>query len=388
MEVSKREQFLQERAQQQLREIEEIMRADREKKIDLERQRFILRQEEKAHWASLSKAEKVEAQQRLRLKEREEEEIRWRLEAEEDADRAKLREVERKKEMLRRLKYEEVNREQYERELMEQADKSSRRWHFAQKRDAAAEQWEAKREKEKTRYSLDPLHFAKIEAQKALEERQRRENTRMRDEDVLSRAVEEKERKEQYFKLCRERKRCRDIERRREANETSMMQVEDECEQKQRKAQRQAEEYKQTLEQMQQLADQVATKQKDRLQEARNRKLMYDEENRQRRIQQAQLQLDRILEKHEREAMEEEDRRAQNLDVIEARLHDKRTREKLNLQMMREDVVSMERQDWEDEGTHLEKLLWSPQEAIALRHMVIDYPQFLRVNVEVLMEFV
>ncbi|OWZ17936.1 hypothetical protein PHMEG_0008057 [Phytophthora megakarya] len=388
MEVSKRDQFLQERAQQQLREMEEIMHADREKKIELERQRLIVREKEKARWASLSKAEQLEAQQRLRLREREEEEIRWCLEAEEDAERAKLRQEERKKDVLRRRKYEEVKREQSERELMEEAGKSSRRWHFAKRKSAAAEQWEAKREKEKTKYSLDPLHFAKIEAQKALEERQRRENTRMRDEDASSRSVEEKERKEQYFKLCRERKRIREIERRREANETSLMQVEDELEQKHRKSQRQAEEYKKTLEQMQQLADQVANKQKDRLQEARNRKLMHDEETRQRRIQQAQLQLDRILEKHEREAMEAEDRRGQNLDVIETRLHDKRTREKFNLQMMREDVITMERQEWEDEGTRLEKLLWSPQEAIALRQMVVDYPHFLRLNVEVLLEFV
>ncbi|KAG7392623.1 hypothetical protein PHYPSEUDO_015011 [Phytophthora pseudosyringae] len=388
MEVSKREQFLQERAQRQLREMEEIMRADAEKKVELERQRSLAREEEKAHWASLSKAAEAEAHERLRRREREEEEVRWRLEAEQDAERAKWREAGRQKEALRRQKYEEVRREQQEKERMGEADKSSRRWHFALKKSAAAEQWEAKREKERVKYSLDPLQFAKMEAQKALEERQRRENNFMRDEDALSRAVDEKERKEQYFKLCRERKRLRESERRREANETSLMQVEDEHDQEVWRVQRQAEEYKRTLEQMQHLADQVANKQKDRLQEARNRKLMYDEENRQRRLQQAQLQLDRMLEKHEREALEEEDKRAQNLDAIEVRLQDKRIREKRNLRMMREDVTTMERQDWEDEGTRLEKLLWSPQEAAALRHMVADYQQFLRLNVEVLMEFV
>ncbi|KAG2768033.1 hypothetical protein Pcac1_g20679 [Phytophthora cactorum] len=388
MEVSKREKFFQERAQQTLREMEEIMRVDAEKKNEQERQRLIAREEEKAHWATLSKAAKIEAQERLRRRERKEEEIRWRLEAEQDGERAKFRELERQKEALRRPKYEEMNREQKERELMDEADKSSRRWHFSLKRNAAAEQWETKREKERIKYSLDPLQFAKMEAQKALEERQRRENTLMRDEDLLSRAVEEKERKEQYFKLCRERKRLRDTERRHEANDTCLMQIEDERDEKIRRTLQKAEEYKKTLEQMQKLADRVANKQKDRLQEARNRKLMYDEETRQRRVQQAQLQLDRILEKHEREAMEDEDRRAQNLDVIEARLQDKRAREKRNLSMMREDVVTMERQAWEDEGTHLERLLWSPQEAEALRHMVMDYPQFLRLNVEVLMEFV
>ncbi|KAF1782315.1 hypothetical protein GQ600_8784 [Phytophthora cactorum] len=196
-----------------------------------------------------------------------------------------------------------------------------------------------------------------MEAQKALEERQRRENTLMRDEDLLSRAVEEKERKEQYFKLCRERKRLRDTERRHEANNTCLMQIEDERDEKIRRTLQKAEEYKKTLEQMQKLADRVANKQKDRLQEARNRKLMYDEETRQRRVQQAQLQLDRILEKHEREAMEDEDRRAQNLDVIEARLQDKRAREKRNLSR--------------SAASHGD-----------------DYPQFLRLNVEVLMEFV
>ncbi|ETP36263.1 hypothetical protein F442_15771 [Phytophthora nicotianae P10297] len=388
MEVSKCERFFQKRAQQQLREMEEIMRIGAEKKNEQKRQRLIAREEEKAHWASLSKAAKIEAQERLRRREREAEEIQWRLEAEQDTERVKLRKNERLKEELRRQKYEEVNREQEERELMEKADKSSRRWHFALKRNAAAEQWEAKREKERIKYSLDPLQFAKMEAQKALEERQRRENVLMRDEDLLSRAVEEKERKEQYFKFCRERKRLRDIERRREANETSMMQVEDERDEKIRRVQQKTEEYKKTLEQMQKMADQVANKQKDRLQEARNRKLMYDEETRQRRIQQAQLQLDRILEKHEREAMEEEDRRAQNLDTVEARLQDKRVRDKCNLRMMREDVMTMKRQAWEHEGTQLEGLLWSPQEAAALRHMVIDYSHFLRLNVEVFMEFV
>ncbi|KAL4095452.1 hypothetical protein PRIC1_008826 [Phytophthora ramorum] len=388
LEVSKRETFLQEQAQQQLREIEAIMRADAEKKAELERQRLLAHEEEKTRWASLSKAAKAEAQERLWRRDREEDEMRWRIEAEQDAELAKLREAERHKEALRRRKHGEMTREQSEREVMEDADKSSRRWHFAQKKSDAAEQWEAKREKERTKYSLDPLEFAKMEAQKALEERQRRETTWMRDEDALSRAVEEKERKEQYFKLCRERRRLRDVERRRESNETLQMHIEDDREQENRRILRQAEEYKRTLQQMQQMADQVAKKQKDRLQEARNRKLMHDEENRQRRLQQAQLQLDRILEKRERESMKEEDRRAQNVDAIEARLQDKRIREKRNLRMMREDVVTMERQDWEEEGTRLEKLLWSPQEAAALRHLVIDYPTFLKLNVEVFMELV
>ncbi|GMF37427.1 unnamed protein product [Phytophthora lilii] len=386
LEVYKREAFLQERAQQQLREMEAIIQTNTVKNIEMERQRLLAREEEKAYWASLSKAAKTQAQERLRRREREEEEMRWRIEAEVDAERAKLREIERQKQALRRQKHEEMNREQNEREQMERADKSSRRWHFTQKKYATAIQWEAKREKERIKYSLDPLQFAKMEAQKALEERQRRENILMRDEDALSKAVEEKERKEQYFQLCRERKRLRDIDRRCEASETLMMQIEDDMGQENRRALRQAEEYKRTLEQMQQLADQVANKQKDRLEEARNRKLMYDEENRQRRLQQAQLQFDRILEKREREAMEEEDRRAQNLDAMEARLQEKRTREKRNLRMMREDVVTMERQDWEDEGTRLEKLLWSPQERTALRHLVVDYPTFLRLNVEVLIE--
>ncbi|KAE9355683.1 hypothetical protein PF008_g3943 [Phytophthora fragariae] len=387
MEVSKRETFYQERAQQQLREMEAIMRADAEKKLEMERQRLIAHEEEKSRWANLSKAAKAEAQERLRQREREEEELRWRAEADNDVERAKFREVERQKEVLRRLKHEEVTREQYERELMEKADKSSRRWYFAERKSLIAEQWAAKREKEKMKYSLDPMQFAKMEALKALEERQRRENMLMRDEDTLSRAVEERERKEQYFKLCRERKRLRDIERRREANETSLMQIEDDQGMENRRILLKTEEYKRTLEHMQQLADQVANKQKDRLQEARNRKLMYDEETRQCRVQQAQLQLDRILEKREREAMDEEDRRAQSRGAIETRLHKKRVREKRNLRMMKEDVVTMERQDWEVEGTQLEKLLWSSQEIAALRHMVVDYPMFLRVNVEVLLEF-
>ncbi|KAK1947790.1 General transcriptional corepressor trfA [Phytophthora citrophthora] len=388
MEVSKRDQFVQERAQQQLREMEEMMRIDVEKKTQLERQRLIAREEDKVRWATLSKSAKKEAQERLHRREREEEEIRWRLEAEQNAERASLRLVERQKEELRLRKYKETKREQHERELIGEEDKNSRRWHFALKKNAAAEQWEAKREKEKNKYSLDPLQFAKMEAQKALEERQRRENNLMRDEDVISRAMKEKEKKEQYFKLCRERKRLRDIERRREVSETSLMQVEDDHSGEIRRAVRQAEEYKRTLEQMQVLADQVANKQKDRLQEARNRKLMYDEENRQRRVQQAQLQLDRIQEKHERETMEEEDKRAHNLDATEARLLEKRVREKRNWRMMREDVAAMERQDWEEEGRQLEKLLWTPNEAVALRHLVTDYPKFLSLNVEVLMEFV
>lgn len=113
---------------------------------------------------------------------------------------------------------------------------------------------------------------------------------------------------------------------------------------------------------------------------------MYDEENRQRRVQQAQLLLDGIQEKRERQYREEEDRLARHLDAFEARQQDKRVRKKRMLKMMREDVATMERQDWEDEGARLEKLLWSPQEAAALRHIVVDYPLFLRVNVEVLLE--
>jgi hypothetical protein len=387
-EVSKREQFLQERAQEQLREMAALIRADAEKKSEMERQRLLAYEEEKARWGSLSKASKAEAHERLRRREREEEERRWRIEAEEDAERAELREMERQKEAQRRHKHDEVTREQQERTMMEDADKSSRRWHFARRKSAAAEQWAAKREKERVKYSLDPMQFAKMEVQKALEERQRRESNLMRAEDALSKAVEEKQRKEEYFRLCREKKRLRDVERRRESQDTSLMQVEDEREQESRRILRQAEEYRRTLQQMQLMAEQVANKQKDRLQEARNRKLLYDEENRQRRVQQAQLQLDRIVEEREREAMQDEDRRARSLGAIEARLMEKRTREKRNLRMMREDVVTMERQDWEDEGSHLEKLLWSPQEIAALRHMVVDYPTFLRINVQVLLELV
>ncbi|RLN59898.1 hypothetical protein BBJ29_001905 [Phytophthora kernoviae] len=370
-EVSKREEFLQKRAQQQLREMEILMRANSEKQVKMERQRLLAHEKEKARWASLSKAEQAEAAERLRRREWEEEEARQRLEDEQDVERAKARVLERQKEALRQQKYDELEREFQERGMMEEADKFSRRWHFYQKKTVAAEQWAAKREKERTRYSLDPMQFAKIEAQKSLEERQRRENYLMRNEDVLSAAIEEKERKEKYFQLCREKKRLRDIERRRETNEMLLMGIEDEHEQERRRMIDQAEEYKRTLLEMQQLADQVASKQKDRLQEARNRKLMYDEENRQHRLEQTQLLLDGICEKRERQNMEEEDRKAQHLDIFEARQEEKRIRKKRNLRMMREDVATMERQNWEDEAACWKLFtVWGTLDKKMLQHLL------------------
>ncbi|RLN53500.1 hypothetical protein BBJ28_00013647 [Nothophytophthora sp. Chile5] len=386
LEVFKREAFLQEREQQQLREMEAVIRADAEKKAEMESQRVAAHEEEKARWASLSKATKAEALERLEQRERREEGARRHLEDQQDAERAHARELEQQKEASRCQKHEEVERELREREAMMEADKRSRQWRFALKKTAAKDQWVAKREKERTKYSVDPLDFAKVQAQRALEEEQRRESYFMRREDALSTAVEEQERKQRYFQQCREKKRLRDIERRREVHELSLMEIEDQQELERMRSLRQAEEFKRQLREMQQLADQVDQRQKERLLEARNRKLMRDEETQQCRLQQSQLLLDRICEKHERQNMREEDRRVQLQDTLEARLQDKRLREKRNLRMMREDVASMERQDWEDEGARLEKLLWSPHEAAALRHLVVDYPSFLRLNVEVLME--
>jgi hypothetical protein len=206
----------------------------------------------------------------------------------------------------------------------------------------------------------------------------------MKKEDDLSQEIEARERKKRYLEECKRLKRLKFEEEARIEKETKLMQIEDEEENKRRQAIIKAEEYKRILEKMKKIAQTDKQKEKDCLFEAKNRKMMHNEEMHQRRHQKMVEQMDLLREKHESKLMEEEEMHSKKYEVFFKKQTNKRRREKHNLEMMKEDIFSMERQDWELEGQRIEKLLWHPEEASTFAHLVPLNLMFFKTNVELL----
>ncbi|KAF1320182.1 hypothetical protein FI667_g12594, partial [Globisporangium splendens] len=316
-EVAKREQFLHEQAQSQLKELLSIMQEDECKRLELQQKKADARAAEQAKWAALSKDEHAEALRRLEL---------------------------RKQQRLAQ-------------QLVLDAE--------AQAREAAVK-----------------------ESLQQKEQYERREACLMASEDALAHAVRNKENQARYFEQCREEKRQRLIHEANERKERAHMEAEEQYERDRLLALSKAAAFRAQLLAMQELAERDAQRERDHISEAKHRNEMREEELWQRRVQQTRDFLDKVREKQERQAMAEEERVQLLVDAQRAKLDAKRVRAKRNLAMMKEDVASMERHDWEDEGTRLEHLLWTPFDAAAFAHFVAQYPLFLRTNVEVLQEIV
>ncbi|TYZ67298.1 hypothetical protein PybrP1_012773 [[Pythium] brassicae (nom. inval.)] len=387
-EVAKRKQFLHNEAQQQLAEFTAVLELDELKRLEAQQRLAQARAAELELWIELSKDEKANAVERLERREQERREAQR-------AQEARLREAEdtaleakRAKDARRALRQLESARELEERAAMGLEDKRSRWWHVEARKRMQALEWAVKREKERLRYSLDPMHFARVQAQKQLEERERRERNLLALENARSAAVREAERKAQYFQHCREQRRQRLVDDAKERRERALLQAEEELVLARREAERRADAYKSQLQRMQVLAAHDRARERERLLEARRRREMHDEELRQRRVQQAQALADAVRERREQQAMHEHERAQREVDAARAKRDEKRQRATRNLRMMKEDVESMAQQDWEDEGLRLEQLLWSVPDAAAFAHLVGSHSTFLRTNVEVAQELV
>lgn len=387
-EVAKREQFLHDQAQSQLTEFMMIMKNDELKRLECQQKQKEAKIATQEKWAHLSKDERAQALRRLEQRDQQQLMQQRELEAHKLALEVAASEAKRRKDELRAMRQAELERELSERNAMAQEEKLVRRWHFAMRKTSQSSNWLEKREKEKVRYSIDPMHFAQVQFQKEQEERERKERYLMRQDDLLGAAVREKERKERYFQHCREKKRLRLIDEARERKERLLMEKEELLATEKRTAVRKAQEYQRQLQHMQELAERDRKRERDRLLEAKSRKEMHDEELRQLRVQQTLEFLDGVREKYERQNMEEQERLQRLVDAKRTRKDEKWLRAKMNLRMMKEDVESMERQDYEDEGLRLEQLLWSPLEAAAFAHFVSHHGEFLCENVMVLKELV
>lgn len=387
-EVAKREQFRHDQAQAQLSEFMKIMQQDEIKRLEAQRKKQAAKAAEQAKWMMLSKEERAEAARRLELKQQQQLAQQREMDVRKQVQDAEASEAKRKKEELRALKQQQVAQELSERTAMEQEEKWTRRWMFAVKKSTHTSNWQEKREKEKIKYSIDPMHFAKVQQQKEQDEKERRERYLMKQDDELALAVREKENKARYFERCREKKRLRLLGEAKERKERVLMENEERLELERRQALEKAEKFRSQLQVMQELADRDHKRERDRIPEARNRKEMHDEELRQRRVEQTLDFLEGVREKQERQVMEEEEQRQRRVDAKIARKTEKRLRAKMNLRMMKEDVEGMEQQDWEDEGSRLEQLLWTPHDAAAFAHFVSQHSIFLKTNAEVLKELV
>lgn len=387
-EVAKREQFLQKVAQQELADLAALVEQDELKRLEARQGLVRARAAEHELWTQLSRDEKANAVARLERREQERRDAQRTHQAKEDEAKLAARETTWAKDARRERRQREFARELEERAAMGCEDQRSRRSHLEARKQAQAREWTAKREKERLRYALDPMHFAQVEAQKQLEERERRERKLLASEDVHSAAVQEAERKAQFFQRCRAQQRQRLVDGARESRERACMQAEEERVLARLAAERRADTYQSQLQRMRALAAHDDTRERNRILEARGRQAMHDEELRQRRVQQARAQADAVREQRERQTMDALERGQRATDAALAKRDEKRQRVTRNLRMMKEDVESMARQDWEAEGRRLEQLLWSPVDAAAFAHVVASHSAFLATNVEVVQELV
>ncbi|DAZ99451.1 TPA: hypothetical protein N0F65_004084 [Lagenidium giganteum] len=383
-EVHKKEQFLHEQAQRQLQHVMHVMNEDEVKRNEMRARRHAAKQAELEQWSKLTQLEQAELMRRLQEREHAKEAEKQRLETLAQAQRAKEMEQLMLKEQKRLRKQQELARELQERTMMAEVDKQSRKWQYELRRQRHALDWQEKREHELVRYSLDPLHFARIEHRKVQEEKERRERCSMKHEDELMGAIHAQERKAQYFAACRARQKQKAIDDAKARKETALMVIEDQREKDRVAAIKKADEYKRTLAAMQRVAESDRRRAQERLDEARHRKEMHDEEIAQRRTAQAIELREWIHEKSELKAMRAEEQAQRAVELAIAKREDKRLRRQRNLRMMREDVESRERHEMEQEGLRLQALLWSPADAAAFSHVVPLYDSFLRTNAAIL----
>ncbi|GLE08666.1 hypothetical protein PINS_up019981 [Pythium insidiosum] len=385
-EVEKRNDHLKQQETERMNQLMAILKADEEKRRENELRRQKQKAEEAENWLQLSKLQQQEALLRLQLKEKIAQNERQRIEEIARASEEQHRLAVYQKEESRLRKQRELEREEQTRHEMEKEERYLRQVHFQMKKATQAQTWSAKREKELLRYSIDPMHFSKIQAMKEVEERERRERFLTRAEDELALAIRDKERKERYLADCRANARRRKDEMRRSTKEITLMETEDKRAHVIREAEVKAQEAIKLRERMRRLAEADQRRRDDALSEARNRKMMHSEEMLQRRVELLAAQVEEMRAKHERELMASEETVLRAHLCEQARERAKRERKRNIVKMMREDVASMSFHDWIDEGLRLEELLWPPGDAVAFRELPSQHVELLVINASLFKE--
>lgn len=289
-------------------------------------------------------------------------------------------------ELQRKAKLGELEQERSERVLMAAADAQSRQWYYLKKKQAHAEDWLAKRERERLRFAVDPLQYERAQAQLEQEEFRRRENYNMRLEDERAQLIHERQKKELAAERAREQTRNRLLAQRHEKRERELMEIEEQHEVERIVVQKRTDEYHRLLHDMKLKSETLTKKQQEQISEARSRREMRDEELRQQRVAHAEIVAVASRESRERLAMEREDAFSDEHRVRLVKNERRRRQEQLTLKMMREDVESMNREDWEREGIRLETFLWTPFESAALALCAEQHLEFLYENVRVFLE--
>lgn len=373
-EITRREHLLREKIEHEEAAQQAILEDAARRKQQLAQRRLEAEAAERAKWNALSLELKSEVRQR------EEAAIARELAAR-ASDAATIDETTAailRKDQQRRLKHAELERERSEREAMAVCDFQSRQWYFAARKRAHELERQAKRERERLRFAIDPLQFDKAQAQLEVEEARRRENYSLKLEDERSRAIHDREKREVQSRRLREQTRARLAYQKQEARERELMSTEEQIELARVAAETRANEYQRLLRDMQAKTQRLTNKQREQLAEARSRREMRDEELWQLSMARAEELAAIARDGRERSSMEKEDRQSEQFGIEQAKYERRRLRERDILRMMRADVESMTREDWEREGSRLEALLWLPMEAAAFAvdaelHMTLLY---------------
>ena len=364
--------------------LEELAQVKHQEVVEIQ----ILRRNKEAEKLRI-KSLREQKQMKVRLVEKEQSRLEM-LHKEEQAE--KVRAIKAKKKLIglerkRKVHWTELEREHSERLLMDFQDILSRKMIFEALKDPSVEHWKNVHEDFHREKPVDPLNYLPQEEDKKVLEKSRREQLFMKLEDEAMLKIRFEENKRIRLAAAKAFKIFTDREMIFEASQRKAMQVEEEFEQNRLSEIRKNLEYEALLERMKIIAEEQRLREELRIKEAKSRKMMYDEEMRQRRYL---MEVKRI-------EMRREERARRYMTVVERKQHEVETELELirmrklerarRNEMAKEDYICTRWNQVERDGYRLESIFWQPIEAVLLRELVADHAQFLRHNVWTLCEF-
>lgn len=233
----------------------------------------------------------------------------------------------------------------------------------------------------------DPLYRSnesQIESEE--EERRRWERQNLAREEGLTREWLEHQHKIERRRQARERQKRLDRERRLESLETKGLSEEDARSNARETAERRAVEHARILSEMKIRAEAEATRVEHRRLEAKSRRLMRDEELAQRRVETLVRRRFRQREEKERKNMIKEELDQRQFEALVEALRQWKCEKRARRDVMMEDLRSSKWNELERDGRRLDQILWQPEEAISLSHYVEGSGQYLRQNVQALVQ--
>lgn len=357
------------------------------KKVQVEKIRQKRKEEEKHELKMRYLQEKKAMRVRLNERQRVYEEEMKRVADEEKKKHEKHDREQRKMEEKRRRHQFQLQCEWKERMRMEKEDALVRRVILQGKKIVSSEHWENVHEQLSIEPPIDPLQFISARERKEIVEKMRQENLKMKEEDDRMHKIDAFYAKKRRLKLAKENKIFKDREMIFEASQRKLMEAEEKRERERLAHRRRRREYRRTLKRMKKLAERERKREEQRLKEAKSRKLMYDEEMRQRRYLAQILRIERRREGIAREAMTKQETQQRVVDAALERIRQRKLERKRRGEMTREDVISSKWNNVERDGVQLERIIWTRLEAAAFRQVVDQHGQFLRLNVHVLCDF-